>query len=294
MRRVRGEKCLQNRVLRYGERQERDDFDEMKPRWKKGPTAVPERRIGIWLKEMAAADAAGADTNPEHSQHAGRERRNVNMSSGLQSRWSSRDILLAAAVTLAGAVALAQQPSGGAPPSGGQQPQQGPPQQSMPENPSATQGNPAQSMADQSFIHKTLEDDVAQEQMGQLAAQKSQSDDVKQFGEKMAQIHQQLTTQLMPVAKKLGVDEPKQPSKKDRQEIEKMQALSGADFDTAFLKAMLKDQQDDLKGFQQAAQGAQDPNVQQLAKMDEPVLNQHLQILQRIAQAHSVTTESEK
>jgi putative membrane protein len=163
----------------------------------------------------------------------------------------------------------------------------------MPDNSSAGPGNP-QSYADSSFIHKTLEDDVAQEQMGQLAAQKSQSDDVKQFGEKMAQIHGQLTTQLMPVAKKLGVDEPKQPSKKDRQEIEKMQSLSGADFDAAFIRAMLKDQQDDLKGFQQEAQGSQDPNVQQLAKMDEPVLDQHLQILQKIAQAHSVTTESEK
>jgi putative membrane protein len=230
------------------------------------------------------------------SGEAGRERRReAKMRSGLQSRWPSREILLAAAVALAGAVALAQQPSGGGPPSGGQQQQQqAPPSQSMPQSPSAGQGNPAQSMADQSFIHKTLEDDVAQEQMGQLAAQKSQSDDVKQFGQKMAEIHQQLTTQLMPVAKKLGVDEPKQPSKKDRQEIEKMQSLSGADFDAAFIKAMLKDQQDDLKGFQDEAQGAQDPNVQQLAKMDEPVLNQHLQILERIAQAHSVSTESKK
>jgi len=139
-----------------------------------------------------------------------------------------------------------------------------------------------------------MEDDMAQEQMGQLAAQKSQSDDVKQFGEKMAQIHEQLTNQLTPVAKKLGVDQPKQPSKKDRQQIEKMQSLSGPDFDAAFIKAMLKDQQDDLKGFQNEASAAQDPNVQQLAKMDMPVLNQHLQILQKIAQAHNVTEESRK
>jgi putative membrane protein len=220
------------------------------------------------------------------------------MRSGFQSRWPSREILLAAAVILAGAMALAQQPSTGSAGSspGGSNQQQAPTppsSQQMPQNTTEGPGNP-QSYADQSFIHKTMEDDVAQEQMGQLAAQKSQSDDVKQFGEKMAQIHQQLTTQLMPVAKKLGVDEPKQPSKKDRQEIEKMQALSGADFDAAFIRAMLKDQQDDLKGFQQEAQGSQDPNVQQLAKMDEPVLNQHLQILQKIAQAHSVTTESLK
>jgi putative membrane protein len=217
------------------------------------------------------------------------------MRSGLQFRWSSRDIFLASAVILAGAVALAQQP--GASSSSGQQQQapQAQPGQQMPENPSAGSNNSSmQSFADQSFIHKTMEDDVAQEQMGQLAAQKSQSDDVKQFGQKMAQIHEQLTNQLMPAAKKLGVDEPKQPSKKDRQEIEKMQAMSGQDFDEAFIRAMLKDQRDDLKGFQDEAQGGQDPNVQQLAKMDEPVLNQHLEILEKIAQAHSVSMESKK
>ena len=44
------------------------------------------------------------------------------------------------------------------------------------------QNNAEPSFEDQSFLRKTLEDDVAEEQMGQLAAQKSQSKDVKQFG----------------------------------------------------------------------------------------------------------------
>jgi putative membrane protein len=203
------------------------------------------------------------------------------------------DFLLPAAVLLAGTVVFGQQQQGGS----GQNPSsQAPPPpsgQTMPSSPGAAAGAP-QNYADQSFLRKTMEDDIAQEQMGELASQKSQSDDVKQFGEKMAQIHEQLTNQIMPLAQKLGVDQPKQPSKKDRQEIEKMQALSGSDFDAAFIRAMLKDQQDDLKGFKDEAEGSQDPNVQQLAKMDEPVLNQHLQILQKLAQAHNVTTESKK
>jgi putative membrane protein len=219
--------------------------------------------------------------------------------SEMRSKLFRGEFLLAAAVMLAAAVALAQQPgqpSNGNPPQTPQNPssQTPTPGQTQPGMPSAGNGAAPQSYGDQSFLRKTMEDDMAQEQMGQLAAQKSESDDVKQFGEKMAQIHEQLTNQIMPVAKKLGVDQPKEPSKKDRQEIEKMQALSGPDFDSAFIKAMLKDQQTDLKGFHDEAQGAQDPNVQQLAKMDEPVLNQHLQILQKIAQAHNVTEESKK
>ena len=186
-----------------------------------------------------------------------------------------------------------------------QQPQPGQSQPGQPGSPgspgmgnepmpgSATQSSP-QNYGDQSFLRKTMEDSVAQVQMGQLAAQKSSSDDVKQFGQKMAQIHEQLNNQIGPVAKQMGVDAPKNPSKKDKQEIEKMQALSGTDFDQAFLAAMLKDQQTDVKGFKDEEKSAQDPTVQKLAQLDEPVLSQHLQILEQLAKQHNVPVETSK
>jgi putative membrane protein len=198
-------------------------------------------------------------------------------------------ILLAAGLLVAGVMAVAQQRPGQLPNS---------PQQTYPNYPAGTMpANPddgAKSFADQSFVRKTLEDDAAQVQMGQLAAQKSSSDDVKQFGENMAQIHQQLTDQLKPIAKELGMDEPKGPSKQDVKAIEELQALSGPDFDAAFIKVMLKYQRRDLQEFKNQAVGAQDPDLQQLAKMDEPVLDQHLQLLKQLAQMHNVTVESEK
>jgi putative membrane protein len=215
-------------------------------------------------------------------------------------RLSKHLILVAGAALWACGTAVAQmqqQPGGG---QMQQTPQTSVPGQAGATNPTANMpgmennNSNMPSYADQSFLRKTLEDDEAQVQMGQLAAQKSSSADVKQFGEKMVQIHQQLSQQIEPVAKKLDVDTPKGPSKKDRQEIEKMQALSGPDFDTAFIKAMLKDQQSDLKEFKDEAHGAQNPGVQQLAKMDTPVLSQHLQILEQLAQAHNVTVESKK
>ena len=184
-----------------------------------------------------------------------------------------------------------------------QQPQPGQPgQPGSPSSPgvgndqvpgAAAQGN-QQDYGDQSFLRKTLEDSVAQVQMGQLAAQKSSSDDVKQFGQKMAQIHEQLNTQIGPVAKQLGVDQPKNLSKKDKQEIQKLQALSGADFDQAFLTAMLKDQRTDVKGFKDEEQSAQNPTIQKLAQLDEPVLSQHLQILEQLAKQHNVPVETSK
>jgi putative membrane protein len=215
---------------------------------------------------------------------------NILQLSKLVPRWAAVALLISATT-------MAQMPGG----SGGQMT---PGQQTlMPGQPNAPGNNPQQnlpgmdgnsmaSFADQSFVRKTLEDNQAQVQMGQLAAQKSSSADVKQFGEKMAEIHQKLSDQLKPVAQKLGVSEPKEPSKKDKLEIAKMQTLSGADFDTAFIKAMMREQQSDLKDFKSEAQSAQDPAVQQLAQSDAPVLSQHLQILEQLAQAHNVTVES--
>jgi putative membrane protein len=201
----------------------------------------------------------------------------------------------AVAALITCAVTVAQMPGGG----GGQTPGQQSPmpgQQTAPTNPQqnfpGTQDYSPQSLVDEAFVRKTLEDNQAQVQMGQLAAEKSSSDDVKKFGEKMVQIHQQLTEQFKPVAQKFGVSEPKDPSKKDKQEIARMQTLSGADFDTAFIQAMMREQQSDLKEFKSEAQASQDPAVQQLAQSDAPVLSEHLQILEQLAQAHNVTVES--
>jgi len=130
--------------------------------------------------------------------------------------------------------------------------------------------------------------------MGQLAAQKSSSADIKQFSEKMAQIHEQLSDQLKPVAQKLGVSEPKEPSKKEKQEIEQMQSLSGTDFDTAFIKAMMKEQQSDLKDFKSEAEMSQNSNVKRVAEIGEALISQHLQLIEQIAQKHNVEALSQR
>lgn len=224
-------------------------------------------------------------------------------------RRSTRTILLFSAVALlAGATALAQdqQPGGG----GSQQPNQ-PPSQTPGQQPGAPGGGPgaqpmpggegtgvpsnAAPVADQAFVRSILESDATEVQLGQLAQEKSQSEDVKQFGQKMVENRKRLDDQLAPIAKQLEVSEPKGPTKKDKQEIAKLQALTGAQFDQEYIRVVEKAHEKDVKSFKTEAQSAQDPNVQRAAQLDEPVIAQHLQAIQQIAQAHNVqTTESKK
>ena len=205
-------------------------------------------------------------------------------------RQPSRTISLIAVLLLAGGAASAQNH---------EQQQSAPtPQQSTPGQP-ATPGQPdpatantdssaTPSFADQAFVEDMLKDNQAQVEMSQLAQQRAFSGDVKEFSQHMIQIHTALNQQLAPLAKQLEVNENQKPSKQVKKEIAQMAQLSGQDFDTAYLQAMAKRQEHNLKALK-SEESTRNPTLQKVAKVDEPVLTQHYQILQKIAETHNVT-----
>jgi putative membrane protein len=213
----------------------------------------------------------------------------------MTSKSKMRKIWLCSVPALLTSAALLAQ----APPSSGGAAQQ-------PSMPSQTQANPnmpspgagaegaptGQNFGDQAFVAKALEGGVTEVQLGQLAEQKSQSNDVKQFAQKMVSDHSQMGDKwFKPLAKQMGVSEPKGPSKKDKKLIEKLQGLSGEQFDTEYIQAMVKDHKADLKDFQNEAQMAQDPSVKQIATQGVDVISKHLQMIEQIAQAHNVPVD---
>jgi putative membrane protein len=202
---------------------------------------------------------------------------------------------MSAAAALLAVVAVAQAPGA---------PQQQPSMPQSPTSPNAgppgSQGNPGTSQTGQdyaanAFVSKAIEGNLAEVQLGQLAEQKSQSNDVKQFAQKMVSDHGQMTDKwLKPVAQQLGISEPKSPSKKDKKEMAKLEQLSGPDFDRAYITMMIKDHQQDLKNFKNEAQAAQNPNVKQVAEQGSNVISQHLQLIEQIAKNHNVSVEGKE
>jgi putative membrane protein len=206
-----------------------------------------------------------------------------------------------ATALLAGAVALAQTP--GVPVQPVQQPMpQYPtnPNSGMPgspvSNPNAYPGNASKGpdYAANEFVSKAMEGNLAEVQLGQLAQQKSQSNDVKQFAQKMVSEHGQMNDKwFMPVAQQLGISVPKEPSKKDKKEMEKLQGLSGQDFDRQYIAMMVKNHQRDLKKFKGEANVAQNPNVRQVATEGAKVISQQLEIAEELAKNHNVQVKSD-
>lgn len=143
-------------------------------------------------------------------------------------------------------------------------------------------------MMDKEFVQKAVQGNLAEVQMGQLALQKSNNDDVKQFAQKMVDDHTKLEDQMKQVAQQLKVKAPDSPSSKQKSAMKKLQALNGDDFDKAYIKEMVKDHEQDDKAFKEEAKNSPNPGMKQVVGQDEQVINHHLEMIQQIAQKNNV------
>jgi putative membrane protein len=203
--------------------------------------------------------------------------------------------VFAGAVLLSGAMAFAQMSPGGA------QQQQTNPGTTSPSNnpgmqsPAEQQGaNPANAMQDKDFVHSALQGGMAEVELGQLAAQKGSSDDVKQFGQRMVADHTKLGDLMKQAAQQMNVDQPKGPSKKDKQLMAKLQGLSGTQFDDAYIAAMVKDHKKDAGDFKAEAEQTQNPALKQVAQQGDQMIEQHLQMIDQIAKNHNLMNDKGK
>jgi putative membrane protein len=143
-------------------------------------------------------------------------------------------------------------------------------------------------LADKAFVRKALEGGMTEIQLGQLALQKSSNDDVKQFAQKMIDDHTKLGDEMKQVGQQMGIKAPDSPSSKDKSAMAKLQALSGDDFDKAYIKDMVKDHQQDAKDFKQEAQTTTNPALKSVVVQGQQVIDEHLQMIQQIAQKNNV------
>lgn len=148
------------------------------------------------------------------------------------------------------------------------------------------------SASDKHFVQEATEDSNAEIALGKLAQEKSNSQDVKQFGERMVTDHTKLNDQMAPVAQQMGLTvSPDQMSPKDQALQTKLQGLSGQQFDQAYSKAMVKNHEEDLKKFKKEVASTKDPTLKQTVEQGEQVISEHLQMAKQmakqLAQAHN-------
>jgi len=150
------------------------------------------------------------------------------------------------------------------------------------------QNTTSPSESDKKFVQSALQGGAAEVQLGQLAAQKASSEDVKQFGQKMVDDHTKMGDQMKEVAQKEGISVPTGIPAKDKELETKLSSLSGDSFDKAYIKAMLKDHQHDLSEFKKEANSGNDTSIKDAASQGQQIISQHLKMVQQIARAHNL------
>ena len=116
--------------------------------------------------------------------------------------------------------------------------------------------------------------------LGQLAAQKASDPEVRKFGERMVQDHQKANMELAGLVSKKGATLPEPSAKKEEKTVEHLSSLSGADFDRAYVKAMLSDHKKDVKEFQKQSEKAEDADLRTWVAKTLPTLQEHLTLVQ--------------
>jgi len=137
---------------------------------------------------------------------------------------------------------------------------------------------PAQHQVDdRRFAHDAGVAALTDVEPGKLAEQKALHDNVKQFGQNVADQNSRLENQLETVASQASIQVPDSLSAKERSRIGKLSKLSGAAFDKEFVKNELKDRQRDVDAFRDEAQYGTDPRLKDFAEHALPQLKQSLE-----------------
>lgn len=129
--------------------------------------------------------------------------------------------------------------------------------------------------ADRKFMMEAASGGMLEVAAGRLAATQAQDPQIKAFGQRMVTDHTQANQQLMSLASAKGVQLPTSMERKHQQMVDKLQAMSGAEFDRAYASMMAKDHKEDVEAFRKASRDSKDPDLKSFATQTLPTLQDH-------------------
>lgn len=140
-----------------------------------------------------------------------------------------------------------------------------------------TEGQRGQlSEKDFKFAKDALRGGMDEVQLGQLAKQNAANPAVREFGERMVNDHQKANDDLKQIVQQKGALIPATLSHHETSRLDRLQKLSGAEFDKAYVSDMVRDHKTDVKEFEKASKDLSDPDLKAFAEKKLPTLQRHL------------------
>lgn len=149
---------------------------------------------------------------------------------------------------------------------------------------SAQSGTQALAAAD--FVKRAAIGNMFEIQSSQLAEQKSQNDQVRQFAQRMIEDHTAADDRMKSLVQNMqGVTAPTSLDQPHQQMMQTLQSASGAGFDRAYVQMQVTAHRDAVNLFDRYAQNGDNQQLKQFAQQTVPTLRDHLQSIEQIQRA---------
>ncbi len=135
-------------------------------------------------------------------------------------------------------------------------------------------------MDDATFVKKASCGGMAEVKAAETALQKASDANVKQFAQRVVDDHAKANRELEDLASRKGWKVEKTIEEKHQKELDKLNGMSGQEFDKAYMDCQLKAHEEAVKLFKQESKSGQDPDLKAWATKTLPTLEEHLRLAQ--------------
>jgi putative membrane protein len=140
----------------------------------------------------------------------------------------------------------------------------------------------ATTLADKRFVKEAATGNMAEVELGKLAAEKSSNEQVKAFGQRMVTDHGAANDSLKSLASTKQVAVNSALDAKHKATYDRLSKLSGAAFDRAYVTDMLMDHKQDVAAFRRHIKSGRDADIKAWASNTLPTLEDHLKSVQAL------------
>jgi putative membrane protein len=144
---------------------------------------------------------------------------------------------------------------------------------------------------DSSFFNNAAEGGIAEVDAGQLAQQKADNPDLKDFGAMMVKDHSAANAKLQAIAASQNVKLPSSASIMQIASKKELQMMSGDSFDKAYIKDQIKAHEDTMELFKKEIATGKDPQARDFASATLPTVQAHLAKIKQIAASAGVSAD---
>jgi putative membrane protein len=145
--------------------------------------------------------------------------------------------------------------------------------------PARANAGPPVCAADNNFIQSAAQGGMTEVKLGALASTSGTREDVREFGQRMVKDHTSINGDLKALATERGVSLPDSLDSEHQGMVDKMSALSGSDFDNAYISCMIKDHKTDAKAFKAESAATKDTDIKSFVDKTIPVVHEHLKLI---------------